>query len=355
MKTISNVFTELQGFDASLEQQLIPSSTIIPRGGELIQIDSRDYTWSALAAKQIRHRCGILGRLEKNLPSEVVQTLWQARVQHETKQPQESRCLPGQLKVSILDGRVVGFVDAGLVTLSNAQVVEAIEEATSQLPLHKAEVTLSGDIQAAAWQLKVIFPFQSVEIESQPGDIIRGGLIIKHSAAGLHGTQVRNFLHRLVCSNGSTVPICADNKQLRIRRRREDQFADQDVIEKLRLVVGQGVRELDAKLKAVAGLAEKKANAVEVLKQIALKYRVRKTVRDRLLSALQEDEFGPVDESTTTMFDVWNAVTRVTSHDTKNLLRDGIRDRLNLFTGVYSQQSIHTCPTCNRILEPSRN
>lgn len=353
MWTFRDVVKELGSLDTLLEQQPVPSSAIIPKGRNVVQIDGEVCAWSPLAANQIRQKLGISENLEKNLPEEFLETLWQARMEYETRQPSNARCLPPLLKVSVHDGQVVGFADASLVTLSNTQIIEAIGEVIDKYSTHGAEATLAGDTKPAAWHLTLIFPSECVE--PREGDIVQGGLTIKHSAAGLHGTQVRNYLHRLVCGNGSVAPICIDSKQLRIRRRREDEFADQHVIDKLRLVVDQGMREVKTKLEAVAGLAKEKVNAVETLNQIALKHRVRKKVTDRLLSALHEDEAGPVSGSEATMYDVWNAITRVTTHNPGDLLRESVRERLSLFSGVYSQQAIHTCPVCKRILEPSKN
>lgn len=337
---------------AQLERQMIGSSRIVPKGGEIVTIDGQDYSWTEAAAKLIRQNYGITVRLEKKLPDEVVQTLWKARVQYESSQSGDKRCLPPLLNAYLSAGQVVGFANAELVTLSNRQVIEAIEAGTSQLSMKEATATLSGDTLAAAWELNVVFPF--VRVQPRKGDFVLGGLTIKHSPAGLNGTQVLNYLYRLTCRNGSTVPICTGSKRLRIRRLREQQFADQEVIDRLGQVIAQGADEIDKMLTAVANLDSQKVDPIETLNQIALKHRVSNSVRNRLLEALSRDEAGPVARDRASMYDVWNAVTRVATHD-RDLLTDSVQERLSVFSGAYSQQSIHTCPTCRRILEPSKN
>ncbi|MCA9233514.1 MAG: DUF932 domain-containing protein, partial [Planctomycetales bacterium] len=273
-------------------------------------------------------------------------------MQYESQQPPHKRRLPNRLRVIFRQSKIVGFSNPALLTLRSSQVIDAIEQSTDKLPMQRALVHEPEKLDAAAWQLKLSFPFK--QIEPRAGDIVEGGLSIRFSAAGHYPIQVRNWLRRLWCSNGSSVPICVDSVQLRIRSRRNEQLADQEVLKKIRQVVAQGVNELDEKLQAVAALAEQRVDAERLLSQVAQKNRLSRLATNQLLRALHEDEGGPL-QGKGTRYDVWNAVTRVATHEQAYTLKQSVRNRLDLYSGCFSQQGIHLCPSCQRILEPSRN
>ncbi len=345
----------IRNLDVDVEQITVPMTEIAPQEKHSIDLSGKNLLLSEDASAHLRSLYHYPSVLDKRLSIETKQLLWRDLLQYEAIRQKNQQGKAPKVKVAIRDGSVIGFSDPELVQLKNSQIVDALETTLekNQLPFDDAQVQIDGRITAEGWHLKLIFPFCHKEVRQ--GDILHGGLSVRFSASCLFPTHVENWLYRLWCENGSAVPICQDGQSVRIRRIKNKNFGEQHVLGRFRQAVGQGIRELDTKLEAVKAFNDKKANARQLITEVATKNRVSGKVQKELLEALDKDQDGILPHGGGTHYDVWNAITRVATHGSADLLRRNVRDRLSLYSGAFSQEDVHVCPQCQRILEPSRN
>jgi hypothetical protein len=177
------------------------------------------------------------------------------------------------------------------------------------------------------------------------GDIVEGGISVRHSAVGKHGTQVHSYLHRLVCDNGLLVRVCDERRSLRVRRLHSTGFSPEAQLRRIEIILRQAWNQLEAKLAGLRALVERSVNPRQMIEQLCLRQGFSNRIRDALIDALDHDETGLVPA---TEFDVVQAIARLTTH--RQDVREPIRERLFALAGALSQRYVHTCPHCHSVL-----
>jgi hypothetical protein len=233
---------------------------------------------------------------------------------------------------------VIGFDDPKLLKINPLPLMEAVN---SSLP----KDLLAEQIEVSRFHSTsnlLSFSCYSPQIESQPrvGDIINGGIDVHHSISGEFGTQIRCYLRRQICSNGACTHICQDEKSLRARRLLNGKYDDKDMIEQIRCLLIKAWTQLDEKLTAIKGLLNKPRVSIDFLRHQRTRFSLNNRVLHSLENAVNQDEFG----STDTQYDLFNAITRIATHDDSLSLRQ--QRRLMSMAGEFSQQDIHQCSQC---------
>lgn len=321
--------------------------------GEPLQLDAATH---ARLCSVLRFPPGLEDRLPEQLGNAVWDNLWK----NELSKPPQDRQIPDRMRLSIDGDRVCGFRNADFVVISAANVAEALMSlGDSRFDFSSATVRHQ---QLDHSGFTVRFSFPTVCAKPRADDIVEGGLELVHSATGHCATRVRNFLYRVVCTNGMTTQVCVGDKTVRLRTRSEKQFAHGEMIASLTLVLKEALNQLGCKMNGVVQLAQNHVNAIEHIEQIATKHRLSKKVVEELKQALNQDELDPMGESDPTMFDVVNALSRVATHGRVTtagsddwIIRKSVRESLTLVSGTLAASPVHLCPTCRRILSPSNN
>ena len=247
--------------------------------------------------------------------------------------------IPRDIRINLnQEDQIIGFDDPKLFRISPVKLMEIVASSLPRnLSAEKVKVA-RADVGTKTLQISCVSPDNITE--PRPGDIINGGIDIVHHISGNAGTQIRCYLRRLVCSNGATAHICNDNKQLRVRRLNNGRFDENDMLAQIQRLLTEAWRQIDEKLVAVRSLVEKKITSLDFLEH----ERTRFSLNDRMLTAVQlainEDEFGP----TGTQFDIFNAISRVATHNQKLTFRQ--QRTLSRLAGEFSQQDVNKCDKC---------
>ena len=123
---------------------------------------------------------------------------------------------PEEIRLSCSeDGRVLALTPSTLVTLSNDEVVQLIEQT---IPADIMSETLCARLFLTQTAFELDLYTRQLPVEPRPGDVLYGGVSIRHSQAGCSPTAVLGYIHRLVCTNGMTQRVCLDGKPARTKR-----------------------------------------------------------------------------------------------------------------------------------------
>ena len=248
--------------------------------------------------------------------------------------------VPSHMKAIIHDGDVLlGVADPDLALLNSAEVLETVLDA---LPPDLDREHLEVVNFRSNGELRVAVSTPQIVGEPRVGDIVQGGINVRHSPVGGFATQVSSFLFRLVCQNGLLVPTCQHEHRLRIRRAAEENAAT--TLEKVREVAGIAWTELRSKLDAVQRLAQETVTDPEgLIRAIARQSGLSRRVAAQVISALNVDELGGGDS----LFDVINAFARIGTHSER--LSSGRRRMLQELSGDLVTERINECPTCGAL------
>lgn len=99
-------------------------------------------------------------------------------------------------------------------------------------------------------------------------------------------------------------------------------------------------RQIDSKLRAISNLLKKERVSGGFLRQQRTRFSLSNRVLTSIEKAVDQDEM----ESTGTQYDLFNAISRVATHDDSFSLRQ--QRRLMFMAGEFSQQDVHKCPQC---------
>jgi len=249
--------------------------------------------------------------------------------------------LPRHIRVRLdAEKRFVGFDDPQLLRISPSKVIGVIQTSLPEgLSSEQIQVARCDSTPGRLW-LSLFSP--DIEDQPRPGDIINGGIDIVHHLSGKAGTRVSCYLRRLVCTNGVTIHVCQEDRQLRTRRLANGRFDEADMLRQLDHLLSQAWSQLPEKIEAIKGLLQKDQMPTEYLRQ----QRTRFSLNDRMLNAIEraihEDELG----QTGTQYDVFNALSRVATHDEDLTFRQ--RHTLSRMAGEFSQQTVHRCERCGQ-------
>ncbi|MGO8737137.1 MAG: hypothetical protein ACLQVM_30600 [Terriglobia bacterium] len=238
------------------------------------------------------------------------------------------------------DDQFVGVVNPALVRLGGGEVLDAVLEApmpaSCDVVIHHLEWL--GD----SFQVDVVG--DGLHQEVPPGDIVEGGLRIRHSLIGQFATSIESYILRLVCSNGLTYRECVSRRASRTRRlpvghpqARDLQLAQ---VRRLATEAWSGLRE---KLGALRTLPEEELNVPHLLRSWIVRAHLSPRRLLPLLTQAWQTKGGRANA-----FDALNALTRVASHDATISLRE--RRALAALAGVLAFTRIHFCPRCFSLL-----
>jgi hypothetical protein len=336
MVMLHHVFDELRQLEQGISRQnLSPADVKMLDSGE-IRVHSENFTLNPEAQKCLARliRCPVefFGAVPVDLRAVISnRLLGTAKLE--------------RICVTLMnDSEVIGFSDPKLIGLWGTEVLEATFDAipegvkTEFAELEARRFNLTSDVL----ELDVTTPRASVEVKV--GDIVAAGISIYHSSSGMFATQISTYLHRLACKNGMLVPVCRNDKRLRIRRLDGLRFSKKEMLENIRRISQIAWDELDFKLQALAELTNNKVDAEAVLADLVKRMHLNKKVGQALRQALHEDELG-VDES---QLGVINALSRGATHYSGR--NRNLRRRLMEASGVLSQEQVHRCPTCLSII-----
>jgi hypothetical protein len=222
--------------------------------------------------------------------------------------------------------------------IDGTAVLGAIRDGTGQdLLVHR--LTFDDD----GFQTDLIAPDAGEEVA--PGDVLRYGLRVTHSALGEHATWIETYILRLVCSNGLTHRECVSRRAARTRRLRADHpDASRLQVEQVRKLARSSWSGLAAKVQAIRALREERVDDVGAVFNRWLE-RARVSTRN-LLPVLQEAWREEGSEATS--YGVMNALTRVATHAPG--LSTRMRGVLSGLAGILAFRHEHICPRCFSVL-----
>jgi hypothetical protein len=249
--------------------------------------------------------------------------------------------IPREMRVNLnSDNHVVGFEKSDLLRISPEQLMEVVH---SSLPnnLRPEEVGV-GRFVASHKSLHLSCFSPEIISEPRPGDVINGGIDVVHHLTGDEGTQVSCYLRRLVCSNGAIAHVCGEDKHLRARRLSSGRFDQADMLNQIRRLLQEAWAQLQEKLDAVKGLLQMERLPMDFLRHQRTRFSLSNSILRAIEHALREDELG----STNTQYDVFNAISRVASHEEDLTFRQ--QRTLSRMAGEFSQQTVHKCDKCGQ-------
>lgn len=234
-----------------------------------------------------------------------------------------------------------------LACLSNEAVVGAIRAAW---PAGVSSETVSvTDFRLTETEFELSCHTDRLTAEPREGDILHGGITIRHSQAGLMPTVVLSYVYRLVCANGLTQRVCLGGKPARTKRCKAGNSAEQ-MLETLQNQVTQAFRQLDERLEGFKGLLEHRIEIDDLPEMLRRRWSINRRLAEEIALAMRNDELG----RTYTEYDLVNGLSRVASHATNLLPR--YRRHLALAAGMLAQRHVHHCPACGSWLDgPSRD
>jgi len=235
------------------------------------------------------------------------------------------------------DGVVVGLAPARLAAVSNDDVVRAIQEA---LPAHvTSETVCAASYDVTDAEFEVSFYAEQVRAEPRPGDVIAGGVTIRHAQAGTSPTVVLAFLHRLVCRNGMTQRVCLHGGASRTRRGKADR-TPQRTLDAIRRQIVEAWAQVMDRLQGLSTLLDHSLQVDAFPEFLRRRWSINRTVAAEIGNALAQDELG----RTYTEYDIVSAISRVATHSTHLAAR--YRRHLQLAAGMFAQHHTPNCPLC---------
>ena len=115
---------------------------------------------------------------------------------------------------------------------------------------------------------------------------------------------------------------------------------NEDMLRQAGRLLSRAWRQVREKLAAMVSLFGQRGISMEFLRQQRTRFSLSNSTLRAIEQALNEDEF----ESTDSLFDWFNAVSRVASHNGQLSFRQ--RRTLGRIAGELSQFSVHRCSAC---------
>lgn len=191
------------------------------------------------------------------------------------------------------------------------------------------------------WETSCLSIVRDVTLETVKGDVMNGGIRVEHSITGMYPTKVCAYMFRQTCSNGA---ITMDTIQSWSRRNSGDSLLSwaREVIPQVEKAFGMENDRLK-KLREIK--IEKEASAV--LNGILEADGVPKALREEVRNAI-------IDTEVATLYDVYNVLTRVSTHSTFFEKHPGAMRALETVAGRLSLNP-RLCTTCHRKLPTVKN
>ncbi len=330
MTTLEDILCKVKEFEHQTHTKEVYARDLkLLDSGEL-QLHDDTFGFSPQGDAALAKLISCPGGFFQSVPSDLRATLTNRLLQ------EEERIRLQQIRVIFKDNQIIGLSDAKLIELSGIEVLRTVLDAMPSAMASQDLEVRSFHITEDALTLKITS--QKTATELRAGDLVSAGLSIRHSIAGSHATQVSTYLHRLVCTNGMLVPVCRDDRRLRVRRLDGCRFSKQEMFNNLHNICQLAWGQLSDKLQALRALTRERIDPVVILRDIVRRMRLSREVAAALHAALEQDELG-YDES---QMAVINALSRIGSHRTD--LSQALRLLLMQAAGVLSQENVHRCP-----------
>ena len=248
----------------------------------------------------------------------------------------EGRLNDRSSRIVYRNGTFIDVIRADLHTLGSHEVLNAVRDGfgsdSDTFEVQRLE------IGHEAFRLDVVSPRVSTEVRR--GDVIEAGISLEHSYVGERATTVMAFMTRLVCTNGTVHRECVGSRQTTRTRRLNADRADAGMLQIEQITrMTRDVREkLGSTLDSIRKLADKKAE----LREMEQFLRQARMHSGGLVSRLRDA--WVTEGSERTAFGLFNALTRLATHDTGLSVRQ--RAILARLAGIYANSSTHICPHC---------
>lgn len=313
-------------FEIGLKEVFYDGETTIKIGAD--RHECAPLAWKAICA-YLDLPADLLPEIGRHLASIVVKVLHGAG--------RRARNAPEILRVSHdQTGRIIAVADAKLALLSNEQVVDAVRD---ELADHISSETVCAQLDLSATGFELACHTSQLAVEPRPGDILNGGITIRHSQVGASSTVVLGFIHRLVCSNGMTQRICLGGKPSRTKRTKAKNSTER-TLKAIRQQVRQAWVQIHDRLAGIKELLKHPLEVDELPEDLRRRWSINREVAAEIAHAMQDDELG----RTYTEYDLVNALSRVATHSERLVPR--YRRQLSLAAGMVSQNRVHQCSVC---------
>ena len=234
-------------------------------------------------------------------------------------------------------GEIVSIAPATLATISNQDIAALFEET---LPSHIPSQTLSvASLSLSDSEFELAFHTKAMVTEPRPGDVLHGGITIRHSQAGTCPTVVLGYIHRLVCSNGMTQRVCLRGRPARTKRCQADN-SSAPTLEVVKVQLRQAWDQLQERLDGMRSLLEHRMDGNGLPEGLRRRWSINRDVATEIAQTLQGDELG----RTGTEYDLVNALSRVATHSQS--LAPRYSRHVSLAAGMFAQRHVHQCPMC---------
>lgn len=248
----------------------------------------------------------------------------------------------GAVSVVAREGKFIGFSRGDLVHVDLPEVITAVADECDRkglnLKVHRA------DLDNSLCQIELVSP--ETTNEPSPGDVLMGGVALSFSPVGDRATTIETFLYRLICRNGMVHRVCVENRALTRTRRLPVSHPEARSLQVRQLhdLTSGVVDKLQAHLADVSALREEHLeDPSQFLAQMLRHARLwSRTTADRLHAAWRVEGAEP------TAYGVFNALTRVASHDQEFGQR--LRRSLSALAGLLSHRRTHICPRCYSVV-----
>jgi hypothetical protein len=238
------------------------------------------------------------------------------------------------------DGFVVSLVPVTVLALNNSAIVGALEAAW---PAKFSPETIdTASLQLDDNQFELSCYTRALSTEPRPGDVLFGGVTIRHSQTGDTPTVILGYVHRLACKNGLTQRVCLAGRPSRTRRSTN---SPERTLESIRRQVTQAFYQLRERLEGVQELLNHPLDTAELPESLRRRWSINRRIARQINEALENDELG----RTHSEFDLVNALARVATHSRDLTAR--YRRQLSLAAGMLAQRFVHQCPQCGNWLD----
>lgn len=178
------------------------------------------------------------------------------------------------------------------------------------------------------------------------GDTIYGGVNVRETTTG--SVQVSATTFRLVCSNGAVVRLCSEN-QHHLRRLPDRPENDQRFLKTVGEFAHRAWAEWEGTRRALKDLTTRSVpvqdldNFGQQLRRAP--YLLDARVIDQILDRIRNDHR---DRTEVTLYDFWNYLTAMGTHDRD--LRELVRRRLRVASGSLLHQRGRLCESCRQLV-----
>lgn len=247
---------------------------------------------------------------------------------------------PKSVRALVRGKSVVGFTDPASTVISNRAVLRAVEKTLgSDIFIDKYNFGQNGSLNLNVTHEPSVKDKKKYAINKD--DYFNPGVHIFNSPLGNEQTEVEGYLLRLACTNGA---IAND-----IAYKAPKQIGD-DSNMWLRSNISEASELTHEVFKNIKRLQKKEINGdpIVFLSTLFESLRIPHKLQNKIMSKVAE-------ESSDNMYDVFNVITHIASHDDEIRVAPRIRNQLMRVATHYVDHVQELCQTCSRPRSISMN